>query len=93
MRCGSAGRSGVKIDPVSPDSFFTENFSGLLCFNTCPLPPPLSSPVSLLKNGRRKESQVASGFREYVYVFAIASLHSQSCRSLVDFLMGGVSAV
>jgi hypothetical protein len=81
----------LKSTRYHPGFFFTENFlwAALLQY----FHHTTQFFRSLKKNGRRKESQVAPGFREYVYVFAVASLRSQSCRSSVDFLMGGVSAV
>ena len=52
----------------------------------------LPSPLSFLKNGRREKGQDSSGLHGFVLLFPCRRLWPHR-PSIVDFLMGGVSAV
>jgi len=85
------GLSGVETDPVLPESFLTARNLRIV-LHLFPLPNLHSHP----KNGRREEGQDSSGVRRYVplaVVVVVVVVCSTALACIVDFLMGGVSAV
>jgi hypothetical protein len=68
----------LKSTRYHPGFFFTENFFwAVLLQNLTSTTTTQFFSFPLEKNGRAKENQDAWRIREYVFVFAIASLHPQ----------------